>query len=286
MWTLDHLRRMPPVRSPNVLLNEMTPDERAAYHAKYICGGPGGRFPADNDWEVGGGWGAVKRPSSGRLSTLDRTVREEVTLTTAGGASAIRQVASAETIRDQYESIVTMTEVAKELTLRQRGGPGFFHVSFSESGVTVGCSTGLFPRECLNALSTVARRRADLMDAMRDGTAYWISQRHDETGDTLESREAALAEGAPGLSALADRVATELPRDVVALRVDIGESSWQWDDLRLSQSSERLRFGGLADPSVADALIDVMARVGDEWVQANLEDLRPQARRFLDEHAA
>src|SRR6266700_224607 len=30
MWTLDHLRRMGPVLSPNVLLNEMTPEERAA----------------------------------------------------------------------------------------------------------------------------------------------------------------------------------------------------------------------------------------------------------------
>ena len=47
MWTLDHLRRMAPVQSPNVLFNEMTPEERAAFHAKYIRGGPGGRFPVD-----------------------------------------------------------------------------------------------------------------------------------------------------------------------------------------------------------------------------------------------
>ncbi len=48
MWTLDHLRRCPPLGSPNVLFNEMTPEERAAYHAKYIRGGPAGRFaPAD-----------------------------------------------------------------------------------------------------------------------------------------------------------------------------------------------------------------------------------------------
>jgi propane monooxygenase large subunit len=31
-----------------VLFNEMSPEERAAYHAKYIRGGPAGRFaPAD-----------------------------------------------------------------------------------------------------------------------------------------------------------------------------------------------------------------------------------------------
>jgi propane monooxygenase large subunit len=49
MWTLDHLRRCPPLGSPNVLFNEMTPEERTAYHAKYIRGGPAGRFaPADD----------------------------------------------------------------------------------------------------------------------------------------------------------------------------------------------------------------------------------------------
>jgi propane 2-monooxygenase large subunit len=49
MWTLDHLRRCPPLGSPNVLFNEMTPEERTAYHASYIRGGPAGRFaPADD----------------------------------------------------------------------------------------------------------------------------------------------------------------------------------------------------------------------------------------------
>jgi propane monooxygenase large subunit len=43
MWTLDHLRRMGPVQSPNVLLNEMTAAEREAFHANYTAGGPAGR---------------------------------------------------------------------------------------------------------------------------------------------------------------------------------------------------------------------------------------------------
>jgi propane monooxygenase large subunit len=43
LWTLDHLRRMGEVQSPNVLLNAMTADERAAFHANYIRGGPAGR---------------------------------------------------------------------------------------------------------------------------------------------------------------------------------------------------------------------------------------------------
>jgi len=49
MWTLDHLRRMPPVQSPNVLLNEMTQEQREAFHADYIKQGPAGRpAPADD----------------------------------------------------------------------------------------------------------------------------------------------------------------------------------------------------------------------------------------------
>jgi len=43
MWTLDHLRRMPPVHSPNVLLNQMTDAEREAFRANYVRGGPAGR---------------------------------------------------------------------------------------------------------------------------------------------------------------------------------------------------------------------------------------------------
>jgi propane monooxygenase large subunit len=43
MWTLDHLRRMPNVQSPNVLLNEMSDDEREAFKADYNRQGPAGR---------------------------------------------------------------------------------------------------------------------------------------------------------------------------------------------------------------------------------------------------
>jgi propane monooxygenase large subunit len=48
MWTLDHLRRCPPLQSPNVLLNQMSAAEREAFHANYIKGGPAGR-PAKAD---------------------------------------------------------------------------------------------------------------------------------------------------------------------------------------------------------------------------------------------
>ena len=45
MWTLDHLRRMPEVQSPNVLLNRMTPEERAGLPGGLQPAGPG-RPPA------------------------------------------------------------------------------------------------------------------------------------------------------------------------------------------------------------------------------------------------
>jgi propane monooxygenase large subunit len=39
---------MAPLQSPNVILNEMSDDERAAFHASYIRGGPAGRYaPAE-----------------------------------------------------------------------------------------------------------------------------------------------------------------------------------------------------------------------------------------------
>jgi propane monooxygenase large subunit len=43
MWTLDHLRRMPAVQSPNVLLNQMSAEEREAFRADYVRQGPAGR---------------------------------------------------------------------------------------------------------------------------------------------------------------------------------------------------------------------------------------------------
>jgi propane monooxygenase large subunit len=48
MWTLDHLRRCPELQSPNVLFNQMSPEERETYAQAYRRGGPAGRFaPAD-----------------------------------------------------------------------------------------------------------------------------------------------------------------------------------------------------------------------------------------------
>src|SRR5258705_7395535 len=43
MWTLDDVRGYT-FNSPNVLLNEMTPEEREKHIARYKAGGPGGRY--------------------------------------------------------------------------------------------------------------------------------------------------------------------------------------------------------------------------------------------------
>jgi propane monooxygenase large subunit len=48
MWTLDHMRRLPNLQSPNVLLNEMSDAEREAFKADYNRQGPAGR-PAPQD---------------------------------------------------------------------------------------------------------------------------------------------------------------------------------------------------------------------------------------------
>jgi propane monooxygenase large subunit len=40
---LDHLRRCPPLASPNVVLNEMNDEQRAAFVADYNRQGPAGR---------------------------------------------------------------------------------------------------------------------------------------------------------------------------------------------------------------------------------------------------
>jgi propane 2-monooxygenase large subunit len=48
MWTLDHMRRCPPLGSPNVLFNEMDDAGRAAFIEDYRKQGPAGR-PAPTD---------------------------------------------------------------------------------------------------------------------------------------------------------------------------------------------------------------------------------------------
>ena len=43
MWTTEHLKRLGPLLSPDVLFNEMTDEQRAAFVADYNRQGPAGR---------------------------------------------------------------------------------------------------------------------------------------------------------------------------------------------------------------------------------------------------
>jgi propane monooxygenase large subunit len=45
MWKLENMRGYT-LQSPNILLNEMSPEEREAHVAEYKSGGPGGRRPS------------------------------------------------------------------------------------------------------------------------------------------------------------------------------------------------------------------------------------------------
>lgn len=47
MWTVDDMRGLP-FPSPNVTLNEMSPEDRDAFVAAYRQGGPGGRFASSS----------------------------------------------------------------------------------------------------------------------------------------------------------------------------------------------------------------------------------------------
>jgi propane monooxygenase large subunit len=46
MWTLDECKGIT-LASPNILLNEMSPEDRDAWLADYKRGGPAGRKPAE-----------------------------------------------------------------------------------------------------------------------------------------------------------------------------------------------------------------------------------------------
>ena len=171
-----------------------------------------------------------------------------------------------------------------ELTIRQSGGPGFFHVSFSGGQVTVGCSSSMSPRYCFDAVGAVASGHQSLLDAMSDGQAFRAVQQHGFDDASLEHRWFSIGTEASAMSELGAHVTEGIPRDFAAIRADIGRSSWQWDDLGSAEWPTRRGFGGCGELAVAEALTDVMARTGDAWVRANFDDLKPRALSFLDKY--
>ena len=190
-----------------------------------------------------------------------------------------------------------MTELvedgAGELTLSQPDGPGFFHVSFSDGAVTVGCSTWMAPKHCFEYVSNVVQKHKGLSKSMSVSEVHRTIQWRDTPGPGLEDSTIELPEGVIGryitdpedvLRELLVRAA-DVSEDIAALRLDVGSSVWQWDQFSSSQRGSWRSFGGLADLSNFGALAEVMSYIGDEWVRDNFKNLVPRARRFLREYA-
>ncbi len=185
-----------------------------------------------------------------------------------------------------------MTEVfddrTGQLTFRQANGPGFFHVGLVDEDVTVGCSTRMSLRSCFATVSGVAvgdPRLREAIEAIDANGAYLTVQEHYPTGPAVYSRRLDLQESRHWIDDLADNLTVGLPGDIAVIRVDIGYSSWQWDDVGSSQWPDARSFGGLASRSLVYSLMDVMAHIGDEWMQEHFEELRPGITRFLEAHA-
>jgi hypothetical protein len=72
-----------------------------------------------------------------------------------------------------------------------------------------------------------------------------------------------------------------MPEQVAAIRLDAGKSSWRWDDFSFEQVANLRCFGGVTGIALTDALTNVMAKVGNEWVQDNFDELKQRVADFL-----
>jgi hypothetical protein len=172
-----------------------------------------------------------------------------------------------------------------ELTLSQPGKSSFFHVSFSEEAITVGCSTLLSPEDCFSKVASVARSQKAFALSINSTEIHCAVQRRNPPSGDVEVFSIQHDEDSIRAVKVAQRLAREHSADMLAMRVDFGESSWQWDDLSTDQWPDRRCFGGLVARSALKELLIVMGTIGDEWVSSNLEDLETNARDFLDHHA-
>jgi hypothetical protein len=169
-----------------------------------------------------------------------------------------------------------------ELTLTEPRGRGFFHVSMSEEGVTVGCSTVRPLESCLGAVLDVARRHGELLESMSDGAIAWMAQTSGPDGFDVVTGSADVAENRVG--DLPGWISEQIPGDTVALRVDVGGAAWQWDDLGADVDPDVRSFGGLTDLKHFDALMDIMLTIGDRWVRTNSALLVGRVRHFVTEY--
>ena len=142
MWTLDHLRRMGPVQSPNVLLNEMTPEERAAFQADYNRQGPAGRpapcgrlsrtAPRAGRWAAGSACGPLPI-HPGQASPPAAIIRE--------GAMADKHVV-------RFEPVGIEIEVSEEQTiLRAAAEQGIMLMHGCKEGQCAACKSFILDGE-------------------------------------------------------------------------------------------------------------------------------------------
>lgn len=233
----------------------------------------------------------------GQVTALVRRARKKTERSTENGDGSLsikahyptleKMQGSAET--EDYVRIEADTSSDDELTMSQLDGPGFFHVSFSGAAITVGCSTQMSPRGCFEYVRRVAQGHTGLGESMTVSEIHRTVQWSNEVVPSLEDRTIEVPESERRMHMhdpqdvlqrlLAEAV--DVSEDIVALRLDVGSSIWQWDQFSSRQQGSWRCFGGLVDPSNFEALVEVMSYIGDGWVKDSFENLASQARWFV-----
>jgi hypothetical protein len=191
----------------------------------------------------------------------------------------------------------TMTKVIDDgigqLTFLADDGRSFLHVGLADGNITVGCSTRMSLMECFVEVGGVIFDNRDSWEIMGAGSAndaFMIAQGHDVRPHEVDVDLSTvhLPEGwQTNPHEFADKIA-KVGYDSYspAVRVDIGRSSWQWDDLSRSLGPGRNAFGGLlADQSLFNVLVAIVVRVGDDWVHKSLVELTSSSEDFVKKHA-
>jgi len=178
-----------------------------------------------------------------------------------------------------------------QLTFLEQDGHGFLHVGIADGDVTVGCSTGMSLLDCFGAVGRVAAESSDLVSIMGGGETevFITTQSPDLAPGELDIYTTALHLPSGwqfDWYEFADKVA-KFGHDGndPAVRVDIGKSSWQWDDFSGREAPNRRGFGGLLDQALVYVLTRIVAIVGDDWVQANLQDLSQRINDFIKDNS-
>jgi hypothetical protein len=174
--------------------------------------------------------------------------------------------------------VETYASTPDELTIRQPDGPGFFHVSLGEDGVTLGCSTAGEALPCFYAVRDAAVTDKRLLDNLAGDAHLTVHLRSSANEEPIRE----LPAGRHGIGSWLEGVFSDMP-EFVAARLDVGDWSWQWDNLGTPEWPWRRAFGGLTDVGNFYALSAVIERVGDEWVRGDFQDLLGQATAFLQQ---